>query len=128
MKSSPAKSPKSMLTPFWGANHSIRTCVGALCTGADDPRPGARRSAAWCEARVPCLTVGRPTHAQGRRKITGGTWILRITRISLTNTGKKLGILIYSVRVRTIRHTGANCLDRGPSGSRTRPSARSFCA
>jgi hypothetical protein len=52
-------SPKSMLTPFWGANHSTRTSGGALCTGADGPRPGAGRSAAWCEARVSCLTAGR---------------------------------------------------------------------
>jgi hypothetical protein len=38
----PAESPKSMLTLFWGANHSTRTSGGALCTGADGPRPGAR--------------------------------------------------------------------------------------
>jgi hypothetical protein len=35
------------------ANHSTRTSGGALCTGADGSRPGARRSAAWREARVP---------------------------------------------------------------------------
>jgi hypothetical protein len=56
---SQAESPKSMLTPFSGANHSIRTSGGALCTGADGPRPGAIRSA----------------RAQGRRKIAGGAWI-----------------------------------------------------
>jgi hypothetical protein len=39
---SPAESPKSMLTPFWGANYSTRTSGGALCTGEDGPRPGAR--------------------------------------------------------------------------------------
>jgi hypothetical protein len=39
---SPAESPKSMLTPFWGANYSIRTSGGTLCIGADGPRPGAR--------------------------------------------------------------------------------------
>jgi hypothetical protein len=54
-----AESPKSMLTPFWGANHSTRTSGGALYTGADGPRPGVGRSAAWCEARVSCLTVER---------------------------------------------------------------------
>jgi hypothetical protein len=27
---------------FLGANHSTRTSGGALCTGADGPRPGAR--------------------------------------------------------------------------------------
>jgi hypothetical protein len=74
---SPAESPKSMLTPFSGAKYSIRTVAvpsaqgrtvraqgpdslwpgarrgGALCTGADGPRAGARRSAAWCKARAP---------------------------------------------------------------------------
>jgi hypothetical protein len=42
-----------LLTPFYGANHSTRISVGALCIGADGPRPRARRSAAWREARVP---------------------------------------------------------------------------
>jgi hypothetical protein len=66
---SPTESPKSMLTPFSGANHSTRTSGGALCTGADGPRPGAGRSAAWREARVSCLTAersvpcGRTVHA-----------------------------------------------------------------
>jgi hypothetical protein len=66
---------KSMLTRFSGANHSIRTSGGALCIGADGPRPGAGRSATWCEARVSCLTVGRSARAQGRRKIADGAWI-----------------------------------------------------
>jgi hypothetical protein len=56
MKSSLAESPKSVLVPFLGANHSVRTGGGALCTGADGPRPGAGRSATWLRARVPCLT------------------------------------------------------------------------
>jgi hypothetical protein len=38
----PAESPKSMLTPFWSAKHSIRTGGGAHCAGADGPRPGVR--------------------------------------------------------------------------------------
>jgi hypothetical protein len=32
---------------------------GALCTGADGPRAGAGRSAAWCEARWYSLRRGR---------------------------------------------------------------------
>ena len=72
--SSPAESPKSMLTPFRSAKHSTRTVAvpsaqgrtvraqgpdgprpgarrgGALCARADCPRPGAGRSAAWCAA------------------------------------------------------------------------------
>jgi hypothetical protein len=63
---SPAESPKSMLTPFRGTNYSIRTSGGTLCIGADGPRPGAGRSATWCEARVSCLTAGRSARAQGR--------------------------------------------------------------
>jgi hypothetical protein len=34
----------------------MRTGGGALCTGADDPRPVDGRSATWHRARVPCLT------------------------------------------------------------------------
>jgi hypothetical protein len=41
MKSSPAESPKSVLAPFSGAKHYTRTSGGALCAGADGPRPGA---------------------------------------------------------------------------------------
>jgi hypothetical protein len=72
-----------LLTLFRSANHSRRTGGSALCTGADGPRAGAGRSAAWCEAavlsgqtrtvrgtgpdgprpgagaRIPCLTAGR---------------------------------------------------------------------
>jgi hypothetical protein len=69
---SPAESPKSMLIPFLGANHSIRTSGCALCTGVNDLRPGAGRSATWSEAKVSCLTAGRSARAQGRRKIAGG--------------------------------------------------------
>jgi hypothetical protein len=34
----------TLLTPFSGAKHSTRTDGGALCTGADGPRPGAGQS------------------------------------------------------------------------------------
>jgi hypothetical protein len=40
----------------------LRTRGGALYTGANGPRPGAGRSAAWHRAQVPCLT-GRMVHA-----------------------------------------------------------------
>jgi hypothetical protein len=56
MISSPAESPKSVLVPFWGANHCVRTNGGARCTGADGPWPGTKRSATWRKARVSCLT------------------------------------------------------------------------
>jgi hypothetical protein len=72
-----------LLTPFRRRQLLKRTSGGALCTGADGPRAGAGRSAAWCEAavlsgqartvrgtgpdgprpgagaRVPCLMAGR---------------------------------------------------------------------
>jgi hypothetical protein len=48
-----------MLTPFWGANHSIRTSGGALWSGMDGPRHRAGRFATWRRARVPCLMAGR---------------------------------------------------------------------
>jgi len=56
-----------MLTPFSGAKHSTRTGGGALCTGADGPRPGAG-------AKVPCLTAGRsaPTGRTVRACAGGG--------------------------------------------------------
>jgi hypothetical protein len=81
--SSPAESPKSMLTLFRSAKYSKRTGGGALWSGADGPRPRAGWSATWREAavlsgqarmvrgtgpdgprpgagaRVPCLTTGR---------------------------------------------------------------------
>jgi hypothetical protein len=74
---------KDLLTPFWRRQLLKRTSGGALCTGADGPGAGARRSAAWREAAVlssqartvrgagpdgprpgagawvPCLTAGR---------------------------------------------------------------------
>jgi hypothetical protein len=57
---------KALLTPFWSAKHSRRTGGGALCTGADGPRAGAGRSAAWCEARWCSLRRGRLSAACGR--------------------------------------------------------------
>jgi hypothetical protein len=39
---------------------------GALCTGADGPRAGARRSAAWCEAWRCSLHRGRRSACRGR--------------------------------------------------------------
>jgi hypothetical protein len=39
---------------------------------------------------------------------------------------KKLGTLICSAPARTIRPTGADCPDRGQSGSRAGPSGHSF--
>jgi hypothetical protein len=39
---------------------------GALCTGADGPRAGAGRSAAWCEARRCSLHRRGRSTAQGR--------------------------------------------------------------
>jgi hypothetical protein len=43
---------RTTVDTFLGAKHSTRTGGGALCTGADGPRPGAG-------AKVPCLTAGR---------------------------------------------------------------------
>jgi hypothetical protein len=57
-----------------GANHCVRTGGGALCTGADGSRPGARRSVTWGRARVSCLT-GRTVRAyrsNGPRVRRGG--------------------------------------------------------
>jgi hypothetical protein len=48
---------KKYVVPFLGTNHSTRTSGGALCTGADGPWPGAGWFAAWCEARISCLTI-----------------------------------------------------------------------
>jgi hypothetical protein len=39
---------------------------GAFCTGADGPREGAGRSAAWCEARWCSLRKGGLSAAWGR--------------------------------------------------------------
>jgi hypothetical protein len=42
------------------------------------------------------------------------------------NCSTKLGTLIYSAHAWTVRPTGADCPDRGLSGLRTGPSARSI--
>jgi hypothetical protein len=55
-----------MLASFWSANHSIRTGGGTLCTGADGPRAGAGRSAAWCEARRCSLHRGGRSARRGQ--------------------------------------------------------------
>jgi hypothetical protein len=39
--------PYPVLVPFWGRQSLNTNCGGALCIGADGPRPGARRSATW---------------------------------------------------------------------------------
>jgi hypothetical protein len=51
-----ALSLSPLLTPFRAPINITRTGAGALCTGADDPRLGAERSATWRRGRVPCLT------------------------------------------------------------------------
>jgi hypothetical protein len=56
-----------LLTPFWRRQSLKRTSGGALYTGADGPRAGAGRSAAWCEARWCSL------HRRGRSTARGRT-------------------------------------------------------
>jgi hypothetical protein len=46
--------------------------------------------------------------------------------ILANNRSTKLGTLICSAHARTVRPTGADCPDRGPSGLRAGPSARSI--
>jgi hypothetical protein len=62
--SSPAESPKSMLTLFWSAKYSRRTGGGALWSGSDGPRPGAGRSATWRRGKG-FLPDGRTVRALG---------------------------------------------------------------
>jgi hypothetical protein len=47
-----------MLVPFGGRQSLNTNRGGALCTGADGPRPG---TGAW----VPCLTAGRSRVCRG---------------------------------------------------------------
>jgi hypothetical protein len=60
----------------------------------------------------------------------GGGWTLyklisRANSANLANNcSTKLRTLICSAHARTVRATGADCPDRGPSGLRARPSAR----
>jgi hypothetical protein len=62
----------------------VRTSGGALCIGADGPRPGAGQSATWRRARVPCLMC-RTVRAMGpdsprvRRGGEGHRWRLDLT-------------------------------------------------
>jgi hypothetical protein len=64
--------------------------------------------------------------------IEEGGWTLYMTgfRANSANLANKhstkLETLIYSAQARTVRPTGADCPDRGPSGSRAGPSAGSF--
>jgi hypothetical protein len=51
-----------LLVPFSGAKHCVRTDGGALCRGADGPRPGAGRSATWYTGRR-SLPDGRTVRA-----------------------------------------------------------------
>jgi hypothetical protein len=65
---------KKCVGAFLGANHCVRTDSGALCTGADGPRPGAGRNVTWGRARVSCL-MGRTVCAyrpDGPRVRRGG--------------------------------------------------------
>jgi hypothetical protein len=64
--------------------------------------------------------------------IEEGGWTLYTTgfRANFANLANKhstkLETLIYSAQARTVRPTGADCPDRGPSGSRAGPSVGSF--
>ena len=59
---------------------------GALCTGADGPRPRAGRSAAWCEARRCSLHRGGRSARRGR-----------------TVRGLVRGAVVLSAQGRTVR-------------------------
>jgi hypothetical protein len=64
----------SVLVPFWGANHCVRTGGGTLCRGADGPRPEAGRSATWYRV-LGSLPDGRTVRAyrsDGPRVRRGG--------------------------------------------------------
>jgi hypothetical protein len=70
-----AESPKSVLVPFWGANHYVRTDGGARCTGVDGPRPRAGRSVTWDRAKG-FLPDGWMVRAcAGATEVAGGAWI-----------------------------------------------------
>jgi hypothetical protein len=42
-----------VLAPIWAPITTLRTGGGALCIGANGPRPRVGRSVTWCRARVP---------------------------------------------------------------------------
>jgi hypothetical protein len=64
--------------------------------------------------------------------IEEGGWTLYTTEFRANSTNlannrsTKLGTLIYYAHARTVRPTGADCPDRGLSGLRAGPSARSI--
>jgi hypothetical protein len=66
--------------------------------------------------------------------IEEGGWTLYTTGLRANSAdiankhSTKLGTLIYSARARTVRPTGADRPDRGPSGLRAEPSAPHFGA
>jgi hypothetical protein len=64
-----------VLTPFRAPITIMRTGGGALCIGADGPRPGAGRSTTWHRARCPCLTCRTVRACAGAAEFTGGAWI-----------------------------------------------------
>jgi hypothetical protein len=71
---SPAESPKSVLVPFWGANHCVRTGGDARCTGADGPWPRVERSTTWGRAYgfLPNSRTVRAYRPDGPRVRRGG--------------------------------------------------------
>jgi hypothetical protein len=70
-----------MLTHFSGAKHYVRTGSGALCRGADGPRPGAGQSATWYRGwrSLPdgrTVRAYRPDGPRVRRGGEGRRWCL----------------------------------------------------
>src|SRR5688572_14662758 len=82
---------------------------GALCTGADGPRPRAGRSAAWCEARRCSL------HRGGRSARRGPDG---------PRPGARLGLLPDGRTVRTLGPDGPR-VRRGGGRSPAAPGSRS---
>ena len=91
---------------------------GALCTGADDPRAGAGRSAAWCEARWCSLRKGGLSAAWGRT-VRG---LVRCWDFCLTvgRSAPWREAEVLSGQARTVRGTG-------PDGPRPGAGARVPC-
>jgi hypothetical protein len=87
----PSGVAKKYVDTFWGANHSTRTSGGALCTGADGPRPGVERSAAWREARVSCLTAERSVPWGRTVRACAGATEDRQRRLDLAPGGDTVG-------------------------------------
>jgi hypothetical protein len=97
-----------MLTPFWRRQLLKRTSGGALWSGADGPRAGAGRSAAWCEAAV--------LSAQGRT--------VRGLGPDGPRPGARLGLLPDGRTVRALGPDGPR-VRRGGGRSPTAPGSRS---